>query len=225
MFCGSPLYHLTKSIRRGEVLPAVLFESLAKKISAHFGLNVYYAFLGDDKPPGKALNVVVDFQRDQSHPHIYTLDQSPDADVILGFLKELMESDMATRKEKESSLTLIAENNIRVKAHDFAYCARAEADEQLSAQNLLTFRQQFRSARLEDIVRDAHCPYFFYQSDHDVRVNRENGTSQRIVDAYLRMLRPHDPFGYFTAENLGARFDSIESFKRDFSGNWYYYFK
>jgi hypothetical protein len=60
----------------------------------------------------------------------------------------------------------------------------------------------------------------FYYTDAQVKENLTNGTSSRISEALGRVAKKYgfDPGSQY-------RFDSKESFDRDYESNWYYYWK
>ena len=60
----------------------------------------------------------------------------------------------------------------------------------------------------------------FYYTDAQVKENRENGTSAKITRALNDAERT---FGFVKISEF--RFDSKESFDRDYESNWYYYWK
>ena len=60
----------------------------------------------------------------------------------------------------------------------------------------------------------------FYYTDAQVKENRENGTSAKITRALYDAERT---FGFVKISEF--RFDSKESFDRDYESNWYYYWK
>lgn len=74
-------------------------------------------------------------------------------------------------------------------------------------------------------MSDNQHPIVFYHTDLQVNENRVNGITQTICDDFLKELKKHDEFNYFGQHSISIRFDSKESFDRDFQSNWHYYFQ
>jgi hypothetical protein len=60
----------------------------------------------------------------------------------------------------------------------------------------------------------------FYYTDAQVKENLANGTSSKINE---KLAQVENKFGFSGGSDY--RFDSKESFDRDYEGNWYYYWK
>lgn len=60
----------------------------------------------------------------------------------------------------------------------------------------------------------------FYYTDAQIKENLANGTSQRINDELNQVIRK---YGFDTSSDY--RFDSKESFDRDYSGDWHQYWQ
>ncbi|WP_133259575.1 hypothetical protein [Pseudochryseolinea flava] len=65
----------------------------------------------------------------------------------------------------------------------------------------------------------------FFYTDQQVMENQINGEAKKLLQEILSIMKKYDEFGYFGTHSLSFRFDSKESFDRDFQGNWYYYWK
>ncbi len=68
-------------------------------------------------------------------------------------------------------------------------------------------------------------PIVFFYTDEALNKAHQDGTVKAIEKIYLQELKKHDEFNYFGEHSVSLRFDSKESFDRDFSGNWHYYFQ
>jgi hypothetical protein len=84
--------------------------------------------------------------------------------------------------------------------------------------------------KYKDLVWTSNFPaeqyrYIFYYTDAQLKANRDNGINKAILNDLLSVLKKHDEFGYFGLHSLFVYFDSKETFERDYSGNWYYYYK
>jgi hypothetical protein len=70
----------------------------------------------------------------------------------------------------------------------------------------------------------------FYYTDAQVKENLINGTSARIIEALGQVaekygFEPGTSYNYGFNRGSSYRFDSKESFDRDYESNWYYYWK
>ncbi len=65
---------------------------------------------------------------------------------------------------------------------------------------------------------------FLYTNDQCA--NRvSSGLESKLSEAYLLLIKKYDEFGYLGAHSISFRFDSKESFDKNYDGNWYYYWK
>ena len=60
----------------------------------------------------------------------------------------------------------------------------------------------------------------FYYTDAQVKENLSNGISARINEALVEVA---EKYGFDGGSSY--RFDSKETFDRDYESNWYYYYK
>ncbi len=65
----------------------------------------------------------------------------------------------------------------------------------------------------------------FYYTDEQWKQNESNGVNQNIRNQVLEILKKNDPYNCFGEHSLRLIFDSKECFDRDYSSNWYYYYK
>lgn len=65
----------------------------------------------------------------------------------------------------------------------------------------------------------------FLQTDEQLQNCKAIGLEDKLINAYLQLIKKHDEFGYLGAHSVSLRFDSKESFDRNYNGNWYYYWK
>ena len=68
-------------------------------------------------------------------------------------------------------------------------------------------------------------PIVFVYTDEQAARLRSPEIRARWADLYYPLVKRHDEFGYLDRNEIHVAVDSKETFERDYSGNWYYYFK
>ena len=68
-------------------------------------------------------------------------------------------------------------------------------------------------------------PTVFVNTDAQASQLRNPDIQRRWGDLYYPLVKRHDEFGYLERAEIFVPVDSRETFDRDFSSNWYYYFK
>lgn len=84
-----------------------------------------------------------------------------------------------------------------------------------------------RSSVLWDIRGYNDMIIFFYFTDDQFSACHADGTSDRIKEEFLQLLKKHDKDDLITRESLYGfiRFESKETFDRDYGGQEWMYFK
>lgn len=65
----------------------------------------------------------------------------------------------------------------------------------------------------------------FLHTNEQCANRASSGLEARLTEAYLKLIKQHDEFGYLGAHSISFRFDTKESFDKNYDGNWYYYWK
>lgn len=64
---------------------------------------------------------------------------------------------------------------------------------------------------------------FMFETDEEARAALTNGAADKCRKLLAEALRPHDEFGYLADRPIHTKFDSRETFERDYDGSWFYY--
>jgi hypothetical protein len=107
----------------------------------------------------------------------------------------------------------------------FSPIARQEADSKITDQDIETLKRRMANGDLWTISRSfGHVTFMFY-TDAQAKAYAASGMREAYARQYVALLKPHDEFGYISADGFTVQFDSKQNFDDNHGGNWYYYYK
>jgi hypothetical protein len=112
-------------------------------------------------------------------------------------------------------------NNLFVTCNDFSEEAKTDANWKAMQEVKELIRSQYACVWCVEAMF-SHLVVFYYR-DRDIQVNKNNGTSQAIIDVYYSILKKYDELDYFTRENIVVKFDSKENLDKNYEGSLFYY--
>jgi hypothetical protein len=65
----------------------------------------------------------------------------------------------------------------------------------------------------------------FLHTNEQCANRASSGLEAKLTEAYLKLIKRYDEFGYLGVHSISFRFDTKESFDKNYDGNWYYYWK
>jgi hypothetical protein len=107
----------------------------------------------------------------------------------------------------------------------FEPVAIVEAVESVTKEQLEQLRADLANDDLWQISRLFNSVTFLFFTDAQAAEYESEGLKAPYSERFLRLVEPHDEFGYIKKRGISVRFDSKENFDKNYQGNWFYYYK
>lgn len=98
-------------------------------------------------------------------------------------------------------------------------------DEVTSKIILKEYKKLINNSEIWEIQNWFSSVIIFLFTDKQVKKYRNSEAKKVWEEEYLKILQPHDTFGYFPSEKFEIHIDSKENFDKNYQSNWYYYYK
>lgn len=102
---------------------------------------------------------------------------------------------------------------------------RVAKDEVTSKIKLKEYKKLINNSEIWEIQNWFSSVVIFLFTDKQVKKYKNSDAKKVWEEEYLKMLQPHDTFGYFPSEKFEIHLDSKENFDKNYQSNWYYYYK
>ncbi len=230
--CYDPEYKLTKKILRGEAAIDSLLAALAEWIASKWSvrvLNVVYT--GRTKLHAPCLEVVLEHEQEREVFRKGTANVNQrKASVIAERFEKLVDShrdppSTTSRFRKLVGSPKYDTEGLVVVFSAFAPLAREEADAAISDDEVSALQEQLNSPDLWCISRLFSYVTFMFYTEAQAERSVSAGLRETYAQRYFELLKPHDEFGYLSAENFAVRFDSRENFDKNYEGSWFTYYR
>ncbi len=211
-------YRETKRLKKsGRPLPSP-YRELADWIASAYGvqvLNIRYETVIPDSRP--RLNVILEWERDQKKftDRRGNFDQGKENQIREQFERLLVEQRV--REIETERLFVIFSAFERV--------ARIEANEKVTEADLDRLKRALANPDLWHISRLFDSATFFFYTIAQAEGYEVKGLRTPYAEEYLRLVKPHDEFGYVARTGILVTFDSKENFDTNYQSNWFYYYR
>lgn len=211
-------YQETKRLKKSGQVLASPFRELADWIaSEHYVrvLNIHHDTVIPDRRP--RLNVILEWERDQEkfQDRRGNFDQTKQDRILKQFKRLLVEQHI------QGTVT----DRLFVIFSAFEAVARIEANEKVTEADLDSLKRALANPDLWHISRLFDSATFFFYTAAQAEGYEAKGLRKVYAEEYLRLVKPHDEFGYVARTGILVAFDSKENFDTNYQGNWYYYYK
>ncbi len=222
-------------IRRGEANLDPTFDSFMAGFAEAFGIRPLTLMIDSMPRPGNTgvtprLGVILErtFQSRAFYDKSgYNFDRAKQSQTARLFAARVPEAGLARRFGLPLRLrrTNWAEE-LFVYFADFEQTAKWAAHDSVTGAELESFIARLQLGdQFWCTERFSGPPIVFVHTDDQAAQLKLGDTQDRWADLYYPLVHGHDEFGYISRGEILIRVDSKETFDRDYSGNWYYYFK
>jgi len=210
-----PEYVATKRIKLGAAVLVEQFQETAEFIEATYGpapLNIILDSIdvGDDEGRPR-LQVILE--------HDEQAVQFRDADGLnFDHSKQeaIAEFFLSRRPELNHPIVVFSA---------FAPAARSEANSSIPESAIEKLKKLIRDPALWDIWRCLATTTFFVQTEEQKQCCIAGGRRRQWSKLYFDLLSKRDPFGYFSEEDFLVDIDSKENLDKNYSGNFFNYYR
>lgn len=211
-------YLETKRLKKSGRPLASPFLELADWIASEYDvrvLNIRYDTVIPDKRP--RLNVILEWERDQKkfRDGRGNFDQVKQDSIVEQFKRLLAEQHVRG----------IVTDRLLVIFSAFEAVARIEANEKVTEADLDRLKRVLANPDLWHISRLFDSATFFFYTAAQAEGYDAKGLRKVYAEEYLRVVKPHDEFGYVAQTGILVAFDSKENFDTNYQSNWFYYYR
>lgn len=215
-------YKSTKKIIKGRKRLDQNLRELIEWIKEELNLNalaVFYTALG--KREGPRLHVILETSREYSRVSTRSgYDRKIQTRISAKFI-EIMEKKVR-RGVPQPFNDKINGKNLWIMYSHFDTVAMNEAHDNVDKKAI---KRLINKYGLWTISAFSSSVTVMYYTDQEIESNRQSGLSDKLRSEYLKLLEPHDEFGYCSKNTTLIYFDSKENFDDKYEGNWFYYYK
>lgn len=127
---------------------------------------------------------------------------------------------MSSRGEKDYKV-----DNVWVIYSAFEPIARIDANESVPQEKIKQLLKELDNQDIWEISKGFSTATFFVYTEEQVKRYEFSETRKMWADRYFDLLAPYNEFGYFKRDLFNIYLDSKENFDKNYSSNWYYYYK
>ncbi len=213
-------YLETKRILLGEARLKPEFAPLAGWIDQTFGvrtLNILYDTMESGKRP--RLEICFEFGTAKAafyDPLTSLYDREKQKAIAEKFKESIREQNLSGRYLTEDVWVIFG---------SFEPVARTEAFNNLPEQQVAELKRSLGNPDLWEISQYGGIVTFFLYTDRQVKQYEPGETKKQWADRYFDLVKPYDTFGYLSRDAFDICLDSKENFDKNYSSNWYYYYK
>lgn len=180
--------------------------------------------------------IVLNIRYDMNVPYhnpLLTVILDTDEDEMKLFGADRLHSEKARIREIAEQFSSIIRTQTQVKQfitdrmfvtfRSFEEVARREANGKVRKEMLERLKEDLKNDELWLITNNFDVVVFFFHTAAQAEDATRNGLLVPYAEAYARVVKPYDEFGYVEKHPIKVRFDSFENFHKNYQGNWYYY--